>query len=171
MLAQAIRKKLGKAVKEEKGFTLIELLAVIVIIGIIAVIAIPMISNILSKSRVDADVATARQIYDAARLYVIGEKNGQFTETTTPSGGTATTTGRTITIVSSTNTDSLMGTGYLETPLYLPSTKAQIDGGTVVFSSTGALVSVTISTDGTEPDPAVFTAAEVLKSEPTSSRK
>lgn len=73
MLAQAMKRRLSKE-ENQKGFTLIELLAVIVILGIIAVIAIPMIGNIVKGSREDADLATARQIYEAARLYVIGEK-------------------------------------------------------------------------------------------------
>nr|WP_206098935.1 prepilin-type N-terminal cleavage/methylation domain-containing protein [Paenibacillus nanensis] len=121
--------------KEEKGFTLIELLAVIVILAVIAVIAVPLISNIIGNTKKDADVATARQIYDAARLYVTAEKNGDFT-----GGGT----GLTISIVG--GTDSLQAKGYLENPILLPSTKANITGGEVKFSATGSLTSVSLTT-------------------------
>lgn len=167
MLAQALRKRLGKAVKEEKGFTLIELLAVIVIIGIIAVIAVPLISNVIGKSKSNADVATARQIYDAARLYITSEKAGKFT------GPNDTTTGSptalSITIGPKTSTgESLQKSGYLESPIYLPSTKAEIVGGTVEFDSTGSLSRIVLDT-GTN-DPAPFLAAEVMSAVPTANR-
>lgn len=77
MLAQAIKRRLSKE-ENQKGFTLIELLAVIVILGIIAVIAIPMIGGIINKSKTDADLATARQLYDASRMYIMGELDGDF---------------------------------------------------------------------------------------------
>lgn len=81
MLAQAIKRRLSKE-ESQKGFTLIELLAVIVILGIIAVIAIPMIGGIINKSKTDADLATARQLYDASRMYIMGELDGDFKDKT-----------------------------------------------------------------------------------------
>jgi type IV pilus assembly protein PilA len=73
-----MRKLLKRLKKEEKGFTLIELLAVIVILAVIAVIAVPLIGKIINNSKTDSDLATARQLYDAARLYVTGEQNGDY---------------------------------------------------------------------------------------------
>ncbi|MBY0009487.1 prepilin-type N-terminal cleavage/methylation domain-containing protein [Paenibacillus typhae] len=134
MLAQAIRKKLGKAGKEEKGFTLIELLAVIVIIGIIAVIAIPMISNIIGNTKTNADVATGRQIYDAARLYIINEKNGSFAN-------------ETVTLTNLTGK-------YLESGIRLPSSKSTISSVNVKFDTNGVLEYVNIT-----PKPEGSTAA------------
>ncbi|ETT50001.1 type II secretion system protein [Paenibacillus sp. FSL P4-0338] len=154
MLAQAIRKRLGKAVKEEKGFTLIELLAVIVILGIIAVIAVPLIGNIINKSKEDSDLATARQIYDASRLYITAEKNGVFETVTINDGDTD-------------KTNDLVHAGYLENPIYLPSNKESITGGAVTYTN-GALTGVSITTSshaGTTGSPAVtFTATQILTS-------
>ncbi|OKP85781.1 hypothetical protein A3844_15625 [Paenibacillus helianthi] len=158
MLAQAMKRRLSKE-ENQKGFTLIELLAVIVILGIIAVIAIPMITNVISNSRKDSDVATAKQIYDAARLYVTSEKEGKF----------AVSGGLSVTIGPKATTTSLMGMGYLDSPLYLPSTKAAIVGGSVSFNPDGSLNLVTLDTGTTDPDP--FTATEVLSGEPASSRQ
>lgn len=64
--------------KNERGFTLIELLAVLVILAVIAAIAIPMIGGIIKNSKADAEVATARSLYEASRLYIIGEAQGKF---------------------------------------------------------------------------------------------
>lgn len=134
-----MKKRFGKLGREEKGFTLIELLAVIVIIGIIAVIAIPLVSNILNKSRSDADVATARQVYDAARLYITSEKSGDFKGNT------------------SVDIAELTGKGYLDAKIYLPSSKEEIKSGTVAFSSDlGQLQSVTLNT-------IVYSADKVLQ--------
>lgn len=144
MIAKLMSRVFKKMGKEEKGFTLIELLAVIVILAVIAVIAVPMIGNIISKSKTDADLATAKQVYDAARLYVIGEKGGDFK-------------GVSIDIINSdSNTkNSLIELGYLEANLTLPSTKAAISTGSVVFGSDGKLTSVTLGSK-------TYTAAEVL---------
>ncbi len=153
MLAEAIKRRLSKE-ENQKGFTLIELLAVIVILGIIAVIAIPMISNILQNSREDSDVATARQIYEAARIYVAGELNGDFTKTG----------GLTITIGPKATAGTLQAGGYLEDPLYLPSTKAAITGGTVIFNEDGTLKSVTILPISEAADATgLFTSTQVLQ--------
>jgi type IV pilus assembly protein PilA len=140
MLAKALRKRLSK---EEKGFTLIELLAVIVIIGIIAVIAVPLIGNVISNSKEDADLATARQLYDAARLYVIGEANGDYVANTE------------VTLA------ELQTGHYIDGTIVLPSTKATLIGATTVvtFDANGTLVSVAL-----DPPPAsgTYSAADIL---------
>jgi len=59
--------------KNTKGFTLIELLAVIVILAIIALIAVPVILNILEKSRVSAAADTCYSVLNAAELYYAEE--------------------------------------------------------------------------------------------------
>lgn len=122
MLAQAIRRRLGKAAKEEKGFTLIELLAVIVILGIIAVIAIPMIGNLINNTKTKSDLSTARQVYDASRIYVTTELGTVGTATINVIGSG--TTG---------NTVGLQSKGYLEPDIYLPSNKKEITGGVVNY--------------------------------------
>jgi len=145
--------------KDEKGFTLIELLAVIVILGIIAAIAIPVISNIMSKSRDKSDIATAQQIYDAARMYVSTELNGDFTN-------------KTVVIVGGTG-ETLVSKKYLDVGLRLPSSKAPILGGAVKFGADGTLTEVIISTDNATADAAtdhVFTASDLkagVKATPT----
>ncbi|OMD83030.1 MULTISPECIES: type II secretion system protein [Paenibacillus] len=128
MLAQAIKRRLSKE-ENQKGFTLIELLAVIVILGIIAVIAVPLIGNVIKNSKESADVATARQVYDAARLYIVGESNGDF-----KSAGTV-------------NLSTLQDKGYIDSPLSLPSTKLKIKSGTVNFNALGQLADTTATND------------------------
>ncbi|MED5018410.1 prepilin-type N-terminal cleavage/methylation domain-containing protein [Paenibacillus chibensis] len=145
-----LKKRFGKLGREEKGFTLIELLAVIVIIGIIAVIAIPLIGNILSKSKESADVATARQIYDAARLYVTSELNGDFV-------GTSTDKKLDVSV------KKLMDEKYLSKDLFMPSSKVAITDGTVSFSD-GDLSTVTLKGGSSEAALATYTAKEVLSS-------
>ncbi|WP_285891409.1 prepilin-type N-terminal cleavage/methylation domain-containing protein [Paenibacillus pasadenensis] len=137
----AVWKKLKK---DEKGFTLIELLAVIVILGIIAAIAIPLIGNVMSKSREKSDFQTARQIYDAARLYVTNEKNGDFQET----GGL------------DISIDDLKDTGYLDS-INLPSTKAAITDGKVRFQADGALQYVQIIAETTK----YYAGPDIMKGE------
>ncbi|NGZ76082.1 prepilin-type N-terminal cleavage/methylation domain-containing protein [Saccharibacillus sp. VR-M41] len=144
---QRVWAKMGK---EEKGFTLIELLAVLVIIAIIAVIAIPLIGNIISNSRSSADVATARQVYDASRLYITGEQNGQFF---TPAVGTTAAAGASVTVA------NMQTKGYLDSPLSLPSNKKTISAGTVTYTATGSLNTVALTTADGE---VTFTAAEIL---------
>lgn len=131
--------------KEEKGFTLIELLAVIVILAVIAVIAIPLIGNIINKTKSDSDVATARQVYDAARLYVTSELSGDFKDRVIKVVGTGTATPATG-VGTSTDPRGLISMGYLETTVLLPSTKAPITGGLVSFDNNGNLTSVTLTT-------------------------
>ncbi|MGN7762018.1 type II secretion system protein [Paenibacillus sp. 22594] len=163
MLAQAIKRRLSKE-ENQKGFTLIELLAVIVILGIIAVIAIPMIGGIINNTRDDADAATARQIYDAARLYITSEKDGIFDPNPTTANDTVTV------YIKNTATASLglIDKHYLETDLVLPSNKETITGGSVVFidgklKDTGAVLIETKTY--TNAKPKTFTAKEVLNAE------
>ncbi|MNC56520.1 putative major pilin subunit [compost metagenome] len=137
--------------ENQKGFTLIELLAVIVILGIIAVIAIPLIGNIINKSKTDSDLSTANQVYNAARLYIVSEKGGSF----------ASDARATITL------DSLQSGGFLDDPIYLPSSKAELTGITVNFDDNGKLtdpeggsaVTLTPKTG----DVVSFSATEVLQ--------
>ncbi len=143
-LMQRVMRKMGK---EEKGFTLIELLAVLVIIAIIAVIAVPLIGNIINKSRDNGDLSTASQAYNAARMYVIDSKNGDFANT-----GTVKL--------------SEMITGkYIEAGIVLPSSKTALDTDktTVTFDKTGALQGVNLN-DGKDH---AFTSAEVLSATKT----
>jgi type IV pilus assembly protein PilA len=140
-------KLLRKLGKEQKGFTLIELLAVIVILGIISAIAIPLISNIINKSKTDSDLATARQIYDASRMYVISEMNGDFKGNVKIS------------------VKDLKDNGYLDKNIYLPSTKAVLDdtGSYVEYSATtGELTDVVLK--GTSATAKTYTSTEVLSS-------
>lgn len=149
MLTKALKARQTR-LQDEKGFTLIELLAVIVILGIIAVIAIPLIGNIIDNSKKNGDIATARQVYDAARLYITGEKGGDFKGTPE------------VTIA------QMQGAGYLDNSLSIPSTKKKIKEGTVLFSG-GQLVSVTIKpVDGDVPkgsDKGLYSADQVLSSD------
>lgn len=148
---QRVWAKMGK---EEKGFTLIELLAVLVIIAIIAVIAIPLIGNIINNSREGADVATARQVYDASRLYITGEQDGKF----------ANATAVTVSI------KQMQDAGYLDKGIALPSSKAPITSGTVTYTPEGSLNTVVLVTgqtsDGSGGTTAgtsqTFTATQVM---------
>lgn len=140
-----VMKRMGK---EEKGFTLIELLAVIVIMAIIAVIAIPMIGNVINKSKANGDLATASQVYNSARLYVIGEKNGDFANN------------------SSITVENLIKYNYLNANTSLPSSKEKITSGTVVFKTNGELDSVTLTPTGQGSTNGSYTAAQVLSATP-----
>lgn len=146
MLAQALKARKAR-LADEKGFTLIELLAVIVILAIIAVIAIPMIGNVIDNSKEEGDLATARQIHDAARLYVIGEKNGEFKDKTVTLG-------------------DLQTGKYLEENIVLPSSKLKLDkvSTKVSFGVDSSLTEVVL---GTSTDKVKkYTASKVLGAEP-----
>lgn len=60
----------AKQLKDERGLTLVELLVVVVILGIIAAIAVVAIGGIIENSRKDAMVSDAKQMVNAAKLYV-----------------------------------------------------------------------------------------------------
>lgn len=55
---------------KKKGFTLIELIIVIAIIAILAAIAIPNFLAIQRKAKVNADIATAKELYNATAALV-----------------------------------------------------------------------------------------------------
>ena len=69
--------------KKKKGFTLIELIIVIAIIAILAAIAIPNFLSIQRKSRVKADIASAKTIYDATSALIA---EGKIVPKSTDSG-------------------------------------------------------------------------------------
>ena len=59
---------------ERKGFTLIELLAVIVILAIIALISVPMILNVVEKSKEGSAKVSAENYLDAVEKYIAIEE-------------------------------------------------------------------------------------------------
>lgn len=145
MLTQALKARKAR-LADEKGFTLIELLAVIVILAIIAVIAIPLIGNIIDNSKEDGDLATARQIHDAARLYIIGEMNGEFKNKKVTLG-------------------DLQTGKYIEENIVLPSSKVKLDktNTEVNFGPDSSLKNVILGTSGTTPK--TYEASKVLGDE------
>ena len=59
---------------KRKGFTLIELLAVIVILAVIALISIPMILNVVEKSKEGSAKVSAENYLDAVEKYIAIEE-------------------------------------------------------------------------------------------------
>lgn len=137
-------KMMKRLKKEEKGFTLIELLAVIVILAVIAAIAVPYILGVINKSKDDADVSTARQLYDAAKLYVTAENGSNFKSVT-------------VTL------DQLKTGKYIDNDVMLPSTKAPLSSASIVFAAddSGKLTSVTLETTNVSK---TYSGENVLKS-------
>lgn len=60
---------LKKNLRNEKGFTLIELIIVIAIIAIISAILAPSFSRMTMRSRLKADISSARELTRQAGLY------------------------------------------------------------------------------------------------------
>lgn len=81
----SIRTKIGK---RKKGFTLIELIIVIAIIAILAAIAIPNFLAIQRRSKVQADIETGKNIYNATLALVAEGKlpMPQYEETINQNG-------------------------------------------------------------------------------------
>ncbi|ACT00758.1 type II secretion system protein [Paenibacillus sp. JDR-2] len=140
-----LKKMMKRLKKEEKGFTLIELLAVIVILAVIAVIAVPLIGNIIGNTKTKSDLATARQIYDAARLWATDTNNGDLGTTDI-------------------KLSTLQTGGYLDAPLYLPSTKNALDPETTIIdvSNNASGTYITLSTGSGTTDDVPFTKAQIL---------
>jgi len=64
-----MRNKIKQLLKKEGGFTLVELLGVIVILGLIIGISIPLIGNVIEKSKVTIGEQQQELIVDAAKMY------------------------------------------------------------------------------------------------------
>jgi len=58
-------------IKNKKGITLVELLAVIVILAIITAIAVPLVGNLITRTRQSAAAADGNTVYAALRLYAL----------------------------------------------------------------------------------------------------
>ncbi|TXK85390.1 prepilin-type N-terminal cleavage/methylation domain-containing protein [Paenibacillus sp. N3.4] len=133
-----------KNLKKQEGFTLIELLAVIVIIAIIAAIAIPSILGIINKSRNNANIATAVTVYKASQLFLQAENAGDFTSEFVPVVGTGTVYTPERTTVATAGA-GLMTMNYLPNTTIMPSNRAPITGGHVLYEADGTLHEVVLS--------------------------
>ncbi|GAA0120253.1 prepilin-type N-terminal cleavage/methylation domain-containing protein [Clostridium perfringens] len=111
--------------KKKKGFTLIELIIVIAIIAILAAIAIPNFLSIQRKSKVKADIASAKTIYDATSALIA---EGKIVPGSTDFGKLDSVTP----INDKTNKDVLDLQGYLQT---IPTPKS-VDNSTFAISIT-----------------------------------
>lgn len=78
-----MRNKIKQLLKKEGGFTLVELLAVIAILGFIVAISVPLVGNVVSKSKTETDKAKLELVIDAAKLYDVND--GTDTDTTVTS--------------------------------------------------------------------------------------
>ncbi|MOA26453.1 hypothetical protein D3C78_1472480 [compost metagenome] len=94
-------------------------------------------------------MATARQVSDAARLYIQGELSGVTPLTIAVKADTETTPG------------GLMQRGYLDPGTVLPSNKEVITGGVVTYNGSGVLVSVSFTTASITTEK-VIPASEIL---------
>ncbi|GGG04627.1 prepilin-type N-terminal cleavage/methylation domain-containing protein [Paenibacillus aceti] len=131
--------------KEEKGLTLIELLAVIVIIGIIAAIAVPLITGMLDKTKENARVATANQLFEAAKLRSIAINNGDLKETHA--------------------LQDLIDDGYIQGGLTDPETGKSFEAGTLVnLDNIKSGDVVTLVVEGVSKS---YTVAELTKNSET----
>lgn len=77
-----MRNKIKQLLKKEGGFTLIELLAVIAILGFIIAISVPLVGNVVSKSKTTTDQATIDLVIDAAKLYDLNDGSDKDTTVT-----------------------------------------------------------------------------------------
>ena len=63
--------------KNSKGFTLVELIVVIAIIGVIAAILVPTLMSYIRKAGAKADIASAKQLYTAARQLLLDDEDAR----------------------------------------------------------------------------------------------
>lgn len=69
-----MRNKIKQLLKKEGGFTLIELLAVIAILGFIIAISVPLVGDVITKSKATTNEANVELIIDAAQMYELQEE-------------------------------------------------------------------------------------------------
>ena len=67
-------------IQTKKGFTLIELLAVIIVIGVVALITVPLINQVIVRSRMSALESSAESILRETNLQTAMDKIGEDTE-------------------------------------------------------------------------------------------